>query len=403
MKSPVVRVVVDGSNLATEGRTIPSLVQLDDAVRAFLDEYEHADVIVVVDASFEHRVASSERTRFKEAEIAGEIVTPPAGAVGRGDAFILKIAQRIDAVVLSNDSFQEFHEQYPWLFETGRLIGGKPVKGVGWVFTERLPVRGVKSVRATRAVKKLAVELPEGVVPTIGDTLTPVKAPRSSKRAVLKAHAVTTPMTATPEQDAPAPAKVARAAKKSATPSTKEPKAPRAARATKSATSLKGEKDLKVAKVARVAKSTLAADNEVQSPLSDAEVKPARSTKKPVAKKAPAQKEVPVQVDVAPTPPVVALRRGRQPVNPSEGFSTFVKSFKTGALVTGEVVAFTSHGAVIKVTLKNGVSIECYAPTTSLGSPAPARARDVLKRGDQRSFRLVLVDSERRMAELALT
>jgi hypothetical protein len=170
MKQPLLRVVVDGSNLATEGRTIPSLIQLDDAVRAFLDEYDHADVIVVVDASFEHRVAVSERARFKEAEIAGEIVTPPAGAVGRGDAFILKIAQRINAVVLSNDSFQEFHEQYPWLFDSGRLIGGKPVKGVGWVFTERLPVRGVKSVRATRAVKKLAVALPEGVVPAIGDT-----------------------------------------------------------------------------------------------------------------------------------------------------------------------------------------------------------------------------------------
>ena len=53
MKRPAIRVVVDGSNLATEGRSIPSLVQLDDAVRAFLEEYDHADVIVVVDASFE--------------------------------------------------------------------------------------------------------------------------------------------------------------------------------------------------------------------------------------------------------------------------------------------------------------------------------------------------------------
>jgi len=52
--------------------------------------------------------------------------------------------------------------------------------------------------------------------------------------------------------------------------------------------------------------------------------------------------------------------------------------------------------------LKNGQSIECYAPTTSLGDPAPARARDVLKRGDRRNFRLVTVDAERRIAELAL-
>jgi len=35
----------------------------------------------VADASFEHRVAPGERARFKDAELAGEIVTPPAGAV----------------------------------------------------------------------------------------------------------------------------------------------------------------------------------------------------------------------------------------------------------------------------------------------------------------------------------
>jgi hypothetical protein len=363
VKRPAIRVVVDGSNLATEGRTIPSLIQLDDAVRAFLEEYAHADVIVVVDASFEHRVATSERARFKEAEIAGEIVTPPAGAVGRGDAFILKIAQRIDAVVLSNDSFQEFHEEYPWLFDAGRLIGGKPVKGVGWVFTERLPVRGVKSARATRAVKKLAVELPEGVVPAIGDTLTPVKAPRAAKRAVVKAEPV-----------AKATAAV-KTAKKTVVAVAKEPKVPKESRDSKSAAN-----------------------------VSDGTPKTPRSAKKAAAtKKTPIKKTAPAPAEASVTPPAVALRRGRQPVNPEDGFAAFVKHFKIGATLTGEVVAFTSHGAVIKVTLKNGTLVECYAPTTSLGDPAPARARDVLKRGDQKTFRLVTVDSDRRIAELALT
>ena len=376
MKQPVIRVVVDGSNLATEGRTIPSLIQLDDAVRAFLEEYAHADAIVVVDASFEHRVAASERTRFKEAEIAGEIVTPPAGAVGRGDAFILKIAQRIGAVVLSNDSFQEFHEQYPWLFDAGRLIGGKPVKGVGWVFTERLPVRGVKSVRATRAVKKLAVKLPEGVVPAIGDTLTPVKAPRAAKRALVKTEPV-----------AKATAGV-KAVKKATVVGVKEPKAP------------KGIKD---------SKSVVSAPAATGAPgAMGSTTKTPRAAKKTVAaKKTPVKKALPTPVETPasapPSAPAVALRRGRQPVNPEDGFAAFVKHFKIGATLTGEVVAFTSHGAVIKVALKNATPIECYAPTTSLGDPAPARARDVLKRGDQRHFRLVTVDSERRIAELALT
>ena len=73
------------------------------------------------------------------------MVTPPAGAIGRGDGFILRIAEKSGALVLSNDSFQEFHAERPWLFEPGRLIGGKPVPGVGWVFTPRTPVRGPKS------------------------------------------------------------------------------------------------------------------------------------------------------------------------------------------------------------------------------------------------------------------
>ncbi len=379
MRAPHLRVVVDGSNLATEGRTIPSLVQLDEVVRAFLGEYEHADVIVVVDASFEHRVAASERARFKEAEIAGEIVTPPAGAVGRGDAFILKIAQRINAVVLSNDSFQEFHEQYPWLFDNGRLIGGKPVKGVGWVFTERLPVRGVKSARVTRAVKKLEVALPDGVVPAIGDTLTPVKASRATKRPVVKATAVV---------KAPA---VAKAARKSAA-ELKEAKEP---------------KESKVAKATRAAKATKSATETVV-----ADAKAPREALAPGRPKKSAVKKTAVKKTVAPVAPAadeqspgtstVALRRGRQPVNPENAFAAFVKQFKVGSTLTGEVVAFTSHGAVIKVLVKSGDPIECYAPTTSLGDPPPARARDVLKRGDRHKFHLVAVDAERRIAELAL-
>ena len=338
-----VRVVVDGSNLATEGRTIPSLVQLDEAVRAFLEENPGAEAIVVADASFEHRVIPGERARFKESEMAGEIVTPPAGAVGRGDAFILKIADRISGVVLSNDSFQEFHDEYPWLFDLGRLIGGKPVPGVGWVFTSRLPVRGAKS---GRVAKKLAVALVNGETPVIGTTLTPVKPARAPT-------------------------------KKALVPVAKAPLKP----------------------VKKAAKAP------VDPPVKKASIKKAAVKKTSIKKtpaKSPAKKAVKAVAEVAAAPPVVALRRGRQPVNPDVQFALFRSTYKTGARFEGEVTAFTSHGAVIQVSLKGDQHVECYAPTTLLGTPAPARARDVLKRGDRRIFRLVTVDGERRIAELAL-
>lgn len=392
------RVVVDGSNFATEGRTTPSLVQLDEAVRAFLEENPTAEIIVVADASFEHRVAPGERARFKEAELAGEIVTPPAGAVGRGDAFILKIADRIDGVVLSNDSFQEFHDQYQWLFDVGRLIGGKPVPGVGWVFTPRLPVRGAKSVRAT---KKLSVALPNGAVPTIGTTLTPIKSVRATKKAPAKEL----PAKETPAVDAPAKEIPAKSAKAPAKPTK------RASKAIVGPPPSSGETALKA-----VADRSTRPSSESAAKTSDVTSKKALKALKPIVKKSPAKVakapakpakralkvalEVPATIEV-PTP-AVALRRGRQPVNPEAEFTMFRNAHRIGARVEGEVSTFTSHGAVIKVTLKGGQHIECYAPTTLLGTPAPARARDVLKRGDRKSFRLVNVDSERRIAELAL-
>ncbi len=156
--APGSHLVVDGSNIATEGRSQPSLMQLDEAVRAFLEEYPHDHWTVVVDATFEHRIDSSEQRAYDEALAAGELLTPPAGTIGRGDRFILQIADRVDATVFSNDSFQEFHADYPWLFDEGRLIGGKPVPGVGWIFAPRTPVRGAKSRMVTRAAGKKAAK-----------------------------------------------------------------------------------------------------------------------------------------------------------------------------------------------------------------------------------------------------
>ena len=318
LKGKSLRVVVDGSNFATEGRTVPSWSQLNEAIDAFKIEFPKAEVIVVVDASFEHRIAASERPDFNQALSKGDVTTPPAGAVGRGDGFILTIADRIDGVVLSNDSFQEFQNEYRWLFEEGRLVGGKPIRGVGWIFTPRIPVRAAKT---QQPAKKLALSLPGGVKPAIGTTVTPVRAAKKVAKAPVKK------VEAKP---------VKKAAKK-------------------------------------------------------VEAKPAKKSVKPVKKAA-------VKIEEAP----VVMRRGRQPVNPETEFSLFRATYRIGQRVEGEVVAFTSHGAVIKVALNRTKTMECYAPTASLAKPAPARARDVVKRGDIKNFKLVSVDAERRIAELSL-
>ncbi len=153
MNSRARHLVIDGSNIATEGRNLPSLQQLDEAVRGVIAERSFESVTVIVDATFAHRIDDSEKNEFEQAVDAGEIIMPPAGVVGRGDAFILQVADKAEAAVLSNDSFQEFHGEHTWLFDEGRLIGGKPIEHVGWVFVDRVPVRGPASRRAVREAR----------------------------------------------------------------------------------------------------------------------------------------------------------------------------------------------------------------------------------------------------------
>jgi hypothetical protein len=342
-------VVVDGSNLATEGRATPSLRQLDEAVRAFLEEHAGTEVVVVVDATFEHRIAAAERAQFKQAELAGEVVTPPAGVVGRGDAFILKIAKRAGAIVLSNDSFQEFHAEHPWLFEEGRLIGGKPVPHVGWIFTPRNPVRGLKSkvatTKAARAAKAAAasVATPEVVAP----------APRARAAKAKKPARV---------QDAPATKAAAKRAPRATEPPTPAPTAKRAG-----------------SRRARGGGST----EERKEPAKRTSAR-AKSTKAPATAKATTAKARP------------------EPVNTSRSFLRLVTDHPLGGTVEGEVVQFTSHGAMVSVPVGRTMHVVCYAPLAGLGSTPPTRARDVLQKGEVYRFTIVSFDTTRRRAELAL-
>jgi Zc3h12a-like Ribonuclease NYN domain len=339
-------VVVDGSNLATEGRSTPSLRQLDEAVRAFLAEHPDYEVVVVVDATFEHRIAAAERAQFNAAELAGEIVTPPAGAVGRGDAFILKIAKQSGAIVLSNDSFQEFHAEHAWLFEEGRLIGGKPVPRVGWVFTPRNPVRGPKSKAVTTKAARVA-----------------------------KATA-----------QLPVKQETARAVQSSRAPSSKKVARP----ATKRSTAKRAEK-VPIASVAPAKRGA------VSAPRAPAKPEARKVAAKVAAPRTRATKAAPA----APAAPLESKARP-EPVNTQRSFLRLQADHPLGSTVEGEVVQFTSHGAMVSIAVGRTMHVVCYAPLAGLGSPVTTRARDVLKKGGAYKFEVVSFDSTRRRAELAL-
>ncbi len=400
------RVVVDGSNLATEGRSDPSLAQLDEVLRSFREENARAELIVVADATFGHRVAASERARFHQREAEGTIVTPPAGAIGRGDAFILKIADRIGGTVLSNDSFQEFQPTYPWLFDEGRLIGGKPVPGVGWIFTPRLPVRGAKSARAAKkAQAALEAEVGSEEIPAV-----PARA-RRSRKTTPDAAAAPAPAPAPEPAPAPAPARRSRRRSPVDTPTETVPApatepVPTASRRGRRRASAAPAVETAPVAPARATRARKRAPDVVVAPEPAAEPAPSpgrRARRGTRVDEAVTPARTPSRAPAAPVAEDAprSQHRSRQPVNSEAAYEALRDAVPVGSTVEGLVRSFTSHGAVVEVRLGTDV-VECYAPTANLGNPPPARAREVLARGDVRTFQLLALHPERRLGELGL-
>jgi ribosomal protein S1 len=89
-------------------------------------------------------------------------------------------------------------------------------------------------------------------------------------------------------------------------------------------------------------------------------------------------------------------------VNEPLAFINFVATYPVGSTLEGEVVSFTSHGAMVDVALPDGGRLHCYIPLSAMGTPPPTKARELLKKGEVREFVLAGLDPPRRVAELSL-
>ena len=344
------KVVVDGSNVATEGRTRPSLAQLDEAVRSFIEEHPSADVLVIVDSSFPNRIDPADVAVFEEAFLAGEIITPPAGTVGRGDAFILKVADKLGATVFSNDSFQEFHGTYEWLFEKGRLIGGKPIPGLGWVFTPRVPVRGQKSREAVREAKRQTVRVGSP------EAMRPMPVPKAPPPFLTKGGDDGAGRDAGGESGDRRRRKKRRSGRDDGRSSS-------------------GEVMFDESSVDRV---TLGDDAVARSGSGDA----ASRTRN---RRGRGRGE-------GPQAEVVGLA-----VNEPGVFLTFIASNLPGSAVDGVVDDYSSHGFYVTAG-----GARCYVPLSGLAEPTPRSAKEVVRRGETHNFIVKAFDAARRGIELAL-
>jgi hypothetical protein len=282
-------VVIDGSNLATEGRTQPSLVQLNEAVLAFMREFPSTKVTVVVDATFGYRIDKKEAAEFDAAINNNELVTPPAGAVGRGDGFVLTIAEKVGASVVSNDSYQEFQADFPWLFDDGRLIGGKPVPHVGWVFIDRQPVRPTGRSAVKKSTRRASAPLPVPTAPPPGARLVAKSARKVAEPAKKAVDA-------------------AKSARKVAEPAKKAVEAAKSAR-----------------KVAEPAKKAVEA------------AKSARKVAEPAKRPSDATAKQP------------ARSSSKTTLNEPDAFDAFVAGHEVGDRVRGTVAEYAAHGVYVTV------------------------------------------------------
>ena len=345
-------VVVDGSNLATEGRTQPSLKQLNEAVLAYMAEDPEALITVVVDATFGHRIDSTEVAEFDEAVSNNELVAPPAGAIGRGDAFVLSIANKVRANILTNDSYQEFHAQYDWLFDEGRLIGGKPVPHIGWVFVNRLPVRGPLSRKVTGEAKR------KGSGEGVGRG-------RGRGRAALDEGSVrvgsveaSKPM---PVPKSPPPRAAAKAPVADAAPAATEPKGRRRVG--------RGE----------TGRSETAGSETGRSPGRS----PGRSSTSN-------QGGSVVANTVEPQSPTST-------VNDLLAFLTFVERHAPGTSVNAVVDHYSSHGAYVRIG-----DVVGYVPLRLMAAPAPRSAREFMKVGESVTLVVESFVPSKRSVDLAI-
>ncbi len=370
--SPVMtayKVVVDGSNVATEGRSLPSLGQLDEAVRAFIDEHPQADVLVIVDTTFAHRISAPEQPLFEAAYAAGEIICPPAGTIGRGDSFILKVADKLGATIFSNDSFQEFHGTYNWLFEKGRLVGGKPVPGLGWVFMDRTPVRGPKSREAVRDAKRTQARFGsrEASLPMpVPKAPPPFVISKSSGEATQAAIAA-----ALAEPDVTLSIGEPRKGKKKKGRDKRNDRdgAPRVERTEAEKEQRRAEKEAR-----HDAERAARADREGAAEGEEANGRRKRRRKKGAGGEG-----------------------SIEPTNESLVFITFIAEHTIGSEIAGVVDSYSSHGFYVLAA-----GARCYVPLLGLAETMPRSAKEVVQRGEEHQWIVRSFDPPRRGIELAL-
>ena len=125
-------VVIDGANVAYEERSAGGKPKFSNLLRVRRELEERGfEAVIIVDASLKYDIDDQEQL---ETLIRSQQVRQvPAGT--DADFFIIQFADQLDAVVVTNDRYKDYAEQYPWIPE--RRLPYMIVKGEVVLYDEQ--------------------------------------------------------------------------------------------------------------------------------------------------------------------------------------------------------------------------------------------------------------------------
>jgi hypothetical protein len=125
-------VVIDGANVAYEERSAGDKPKLSNLLKVRGEmEGRGYEPIIIVDASLKYDI--DDQTQIETLIHSQQIRQVPAGT--DADYFILQVAQQHDALIVSNDQYKDYMDQYPWIPE--RRLPYMIVKGEVHLYEEQ--------------------------------------------------------------------------------------------------------------------------------------------------------------------------------------------------------------------------------------------------------------------------
>ena len=105
-------VVIDGANVAYEERSAGGKPKLSNLLKVRRELEERGqEAVIIVDASLKYDIDDQEQ--LEKLIQSQQVRQVPAGT--DADYFIIQFAHELDALIVTNDRYRDYSDQYPWI------------------------------------------------------------------------------------------------------------------------------------------------------------------------------------------------------------------------------------------------------------------------------------------------